>query len=306
MSSGLKSSSGYDASGPVHVIQRASVCFATQHGITVSRPWGKLMLTVLGMLAESYIDNLRQETRKGKVQRARDGLWNGSIPLGYCNGLCSKCADLNGPGYCPEVGQPDKTDGKLLIPHPIESFAVKLAFDWYVTGQFTDGQIAQKLNAYPHFAPDGSLIQLRTKGTLGRFQPGPFTKDAVRDLLQRRFYTGQLVYRGVDEQGRRRRRKNITDTFQGQQPVLIEPIVCDKAQEGVRPLHSLRARSTVSPPGSIHSLASSGVPCVVGPCAPSRPRDAAIIETRHASTTSETASNSRRTPRKSKPRWLIF
>jgi DNA invertase Pin-like site-specific DNA recombinase len=36
---------------------------------------------MLGMLAEIYIDNLRQETTKGKVQRARDGFWNGNIPL---------------------------------------------------------------------------------------------------------------------------------------------------------------------------------------------------------------------------------
>lgn len=53
-----------------HGIAFASV----QEKLDFTTPWGKLMLTVLGMLAEIYIDNLRQETRKGKLQRARKGL----------------------------------------------------------------------------------------------------------------------------------------------------------------------------------------------------------------------------------------
>lgn len=48
---------------------------------------GKLALTVLGMLAEIYIDNLSHETRKGKIARVRKDLWNGTIPMGYCEGL---------------------------------------------------------------------------------------------------------------------------------------------------------------------------------------------------------------------------
>ena len=49
-----------------------------QEKIDLSTPWGKLTMTVLGMLAEIYIDNLRYETRKGKLARARKGLWNGT------------------------------------------------------------------------------------------------------------------------------------------------------------------------------------------------------------------------------------
>ena len=74
---------------------------SVQERLDFTTPWGKLTLTVLGMLAEIYIDNLRQETTKGKVQRARDGYWNGNIPYGYCRGLCSNCKDANGAGYCP-------------------------------------------------------------------------------------------------------------------------------------------------------------------------------------------------------------
>ncbi len=36
---------------------------SVQEKLDFTTPWGKLMLTVLGMLAEIYIDNLRQETK---------------------------------------------------------------------------------------------------------------------------------------------------------------------------------------------------------------------------------------------------
>ena len=135
-----------------------SVSFASvQERLDFTTPWGKLTLTVLGMLAEIYIDNLRQETRKGKHQRARKGLWNGTVPYGYCKGLCSHCADPNGAGYCPDFGTVDKTDGKVLIPHPIDSIAVKLAYEWYATGEYSDTRVTDALQAYEHQLPDGEV-----------------------------------------------------------------------------------------------------------------------------------------------------
>ena len=97
---------------------------SVQERIDFTSPWGKLMLSVLGTLAEIYLDNLRQEVRKGKLQRARQGLWLGGTPFGYCNGLCSKCTDPNGQGYCPDFGQPDKRNGRALVLHPVESKVV--------------------------------------------------------------------------------------------------------------------------------------------------------------------------------------
>ena len=113
-----------------HGISFASV----QEKLDFTTPWGKLMLTVLGKLAEIYLDNLRQETKKGHQQRARSGYWNGSPPFGYCKGLCSKCTDPNGKDYCPNYGGSDLSNGRILVAHPIESIGVKLAFEWYATG----------------------------------------------------------------------------------------------------------------------------------------------------------------------------
>jgi len=70
-------------------LNHVQVSFASvQERLDFTSPWGKLTLTMLGMLAEIYIDNLRQETRKGKHQRARTGLSNSGVPpFGYCKGL---------------------------------------------------------------------------------------------------------------------------------------------------------------------------------------------------------------------------
>ncbi len=122
---------------------------SVQERLDFTTVWGKLTLTVLGTLAEIYIDNLRQETRKGKLQRARDGNWNGNIPYGYRRGLCSNCKEPNGEGYCPEFGKPDKGNGKQLVLHPIESKVVRLIYDRYLSSLESDGHIAKRLTDYP-------------------------------------------------------------------------------------------------------------------------------------------------------------
>jgi hypothetical protein len=170
-----------------------------QEHLDFTSPWGKLMLTVLGMLAEIYIYNLRQETRKWKRQRAREGLWNGSIPFGYCNGLCSDCTDLNGKDYCPYFGGPNRGDGKIPIPHPVESQAVKLAFSLYATGEYSDGKLAEFLNSQDAVMPDGAHIPFRTKGLPNHNEPGPISRDYIRGILNRIFYAGKIAYQGVDE-----------------------------------------------------------------------------------------------------------
>ncbi|OQY17375.1 MAG: hypothetical protein B6I35_14665, partial [Anaerolineaceae bacterium 4572_32.2] len=170
----------------------------------------------------------------GKKQRARDGLWNGSPPLGYCRGNCSTCEAANGPGYCPHAGQPDRSSDKGLVIHPIESIAVELAFEWYATGEFSDGQIAEKLN--DHVLPDENLLSLRSKGRPGRSDPGPFSKDSIRDVLQNHFYTGVVPY----YEGKGKRREPVA-LYQGQHAALIDQERFDECQE-LRSLHSTRPR----------------------------------------------------------------
>jgi DNA invertase Pin-like site-specific DNA recombinase len=181
--------------------------------------WGKLVLYVLGAVAELYLDTLSEDTKKAKRTRYRKGLPNGSFRLGYCNGRCSSCTDPNGPGYCPLVGQPDRNRTKVQVPHPIEQVAVQMAFRLYATGRFSDNDIARRLNAYAHRLPDGRVVHLRTKGRVSFKPPGPFTKDAVRAILCNPFYAGFVGYAGTTSTGKKLRRP--TELRRGQHEPLV-------------------------------------------------------------------------------------
>ena len=208
------------------------VSFASvQEQLDFTTPWGKLTLTVLGILAEIYIDNLRQETRKGLHQRAKEGLWNGSIPFGYCKGLCSRCDDPNGAGYCPEYGQADKSDGLRLILHPIEHLGVKKAFALYQTRKYSDAMIADELNRMVVTLPDGRTVKLRQKGHRGRSRPGAFSRDVVRDMLKRVFYTGKVPYYGRRADGKSRKRDKPQALYPGRHPAIVDEETFQQVQE---------------------------------------------------------------------------
>jgi len=219
-----------------HLYQHDVAFISISENLDFTTPWGKLALAVLGTLAEIYIDKLSADTKRGKKQRARDGLWNGSPPLGYCRGNCSTCDVPNGPGYCPNTGQRDLSTDKSLIVHPIESVAVELGFEWYATGEFSDGQIAEKLSAHTHVLPDGATIPLRSKGRPGRSNPGPFSKDSIREVLQNHFYTGMVPYYGDGKRSR-----SPVALYPGQHPAIIEQALFDRCLE-IRHLNSSRPR----------------------------------------------------------------
>lgn len=200
---------------------------SVQERLDFTTPWGKLMLTVLGTLAEIYIDNLRQETHKGKLQRARDGLWNGNFPYGYCRGLCSKCKEPNGEGYCPEFGKPDKSNGRLLIPHPIESKVVRLVYDWYLSGIESDGHISKRLREYPLTT---SGLFARTRGIPGQKSVRTIQKDTIRNILSNVFYTGVIPYYGTPKKGETTTR-HLKEFFPGKHPELVSKEEFDRVQE---------------------------------------------------------------------------
>ena len=230
-----------------------NVSFVSVHEkLDFTTPWGKLMLTVLGMLAEIYIDNLRRETTKGKLQRARDGYWNGNPPFGYCRGLCSACKNPNGEGYCPEYGKPDQSKDNILIPHPIESQVVKQIFAWYCTGEYSDSKIAMKLNSHHHPLSDGSQLPLRHRGIPGRSEPGKFSASYVRGVLGRVFYTGVVPYYSVDSNGKSRKRKE-PQLFAGKHPAIIHEDMFRKVQD-LREMLSPFPRNRRGTPARVYPL----------------------------------------------------
>ncbi len=184
--------------------------------------WGKLILVVLSMLAEIFVTNLREETKKGLRGRFAEGVHNGWLPWGYCRGRCATCTDANGPGYCPRVGLPDLTTGRELVAHPLDSRAFRYAQQLYCSGRYSDRDIADALNRYQVETADGLRVQVRSRGQPGQ-QPGPFTKEFCRDALKNPIYCGVVTYKGSKFDGKKviRHRRPQAINPEAQHPALI-------------------------------------------------------------------------------------
>lgn len=138
------------------LLERANVGFVSvNENMDFATPMGRVVLSTMGSLAQFYSDNLSAETKKGKHERKRQGLYNGLLPFGSVKG----------------------EDG-LPVPHPTTHKGLVLAFTLAAAGK-TDREVAQALNAEGY----------RSTGNRGG---NPFTKDSVRPILQNRFYLGEL------------------------------------------------------------------------------------------------------------------
>ena len=163
--------------------------------IDSNTPWGRLVTYVLGALAEMFVWQTSERTRESKVARMRKGLPNGQLPLGYCNGRCAVCSDPNGPGYCFEVGKPDRSDGRRPQPHPIDQYAVRLIHHLYGQGA-SYVEIADYLNAnqfeLPN-QPDRQPVRFRTRGVPSQSVPRLFGRDSIRGVICNPFYAGLVA-----------------------------------------------------------------------------------------------------------------
>jgi site-specific DNA recombinase len=159
--------------------------------------WGRLVLYVLGALAEMYVWQTSVRVREIKAELSRKGHHNGTVPIGYCNGLCSTCTDLNGPGYCPLAGQTDRVEsqrGRIPVPHPVDRHAIVLIHTLYSQG-LSYHDIAMHLNLHRFHLPGGLDVQFRTKGVNNKHPERPFNRDSVREIIANPFYVGLVVRR---------------------------------------------------------------------------------------------------------------
>ncbi|MBN2146703.1 MAG: recombinase family protein [Anaerolineales bacterium] len=182
----------------IRLLRRYNVRLASvTENIDTDTWWGRVVLCVLGIMAEAYVWQVSARTREAKAERVRRGLANGNIPFGYCNGLCSDCADPNGPGYCPFVGNPDRSEssrGRVPVPHPVDQHAVRLMAALYHQGM-SYREIAEYLETHTFRLPDGSEVRFRTRGIPGRCEPQPFKRDSVRAVLENPFHAGVVALR---------------------------------------------------------------------------------------------------------------
>ena len=113
-------------------------------------------------MAKNYIDNLSEEARKGMLEKAEQGTWPSSAPIGYNNVAGA--------------------DGKRTIAvDPLLGSVVTKLFSWYATGEFSIKELTAK-------AGEAGLSQRRT----GK----PIPTSTIHALLQKRIYAGDFDWKG--------------------------------------------------------------------------------------------------------------
>jgi len=131
------------------------ICSATE-AFDFSDPADRAKFHMLAVFAQWYLDNLSEETKKGKKQRALKGLYNGRLPFGY---------------------RPSESGVAEVVQE--EADLVRKAFEAYATGSKSDRDVAELMNA--------SGLPTRTNRA--------WSKDSVRDFLQNEFYLGYIKYK---------------------------------------------------------------------------------------------------------------
>jgi len=204
--------------------------------ISISENWdfttpiGRLMLAMFAALAEWYVNNLSDETSKGKRERARNGSWNGTLPFGYTTPrrLKQMLLDLGNDFEAAKVDETEYSQKAAIIEDlleqttgryhdtdalicPFTSPGLRLAFEQYSSGLYSDTEIAALLTRHGY-------------RTNGQFGSNPFGKDTITHLLQNRFYLGETSYQG--------KKKGATkQTIAGRHEPLVSQDLFDKCQE---------------------------------------------------------------------------
>ena len=138
-----------------------------EDGIDSSKDAGKLMISVLSAVAEIERENIRVQTMEGRMQKAREGKWNGGFaPYGY-----------------------SLIDGKLEVNEE-EAVAIRTIFDQYVNTDLEANGIAKYLENH------GIYKIARQNGTNPLFDAA-----LIRRIIQNPVYSGKISY------GRRRTEK---------------------------------------------------------------------------------------------------
>jgi DNA invertase Pin-like site-specific DNA recombinase len=115
-----------------------------------SRSHEKFIHDIKVVIAKNYCDNLSEETRKGMLEKAREGMWPSYAPLGYLN--------VSGP------------DGKRCIePDPELAPMILQMYEMYATGR----------HSVLHQPVDRAALHLRGTG-LERTSPGSRASDSTR------------------------------------------------------------------------------------------------------------------------------
>ncbi len=131
-----------------------------EDGIDSSKDAGKLMISFLSAVAEIERENIRVQTMEGRIQKAREGKWNGGFaPYGY-----------------------KLVDGKLEINEE-EAPAIRTIFEQYVTTDCGANSIAKYLENHGIH----KIQRQNGKNPL-------FDSRLIRLILKNPVYCGKIAY----------------------------------------------------------------------------------------------------------------
>ncbi len=121
-------------------------------------PQGLFMLNIAFGQSKYFVDNLRENTKRGLRQKIRNGVWPGWAPVGYLNNPKTKMIDID------------------LEKAP----KMKKLFELYTTGEYTFHSLANWCKEH------------KLKGNLGK----EISTSNIPIILQNIFYIGLMKWKG--------------------------------------------------------------------------------------------------------------
>ena len=140
-----------------------------EDGLDFSTSMGKMMITILGAVAELERENIIAQSLLGREEKAKSGGWNGGFaPYGYRL-----------------VKGDDKSEGKLETV-PEEKAVVQLVFDMFLNRNMGYTAISGYLNRNGYTRPPA-------KNAI-RPSYGEWSSDHIKRMLSNPIYTGRVAW----------------------------------------------------------------------------------------------------------------
>ena len=147
----------------------------------------KLIFGVNIIVAKNTVDNLSEETRKGMLEKAEQGIYPSYAPYGYIN--------------------VERGGKRILKTDPKNAPYVKKMFERYATGHYSLLSLKQKMIA------DG-MVYRNGKN---------FYKSTVEGILKNEFYTGIFYWNGKKYENAQHEAIISKELFRQVQSILIKP-----------------------------------------------------------------------------------
>lgn len=153
-----------------------------------SRSNEKFIFGIKALMAKNYVDNLSEETRKGMLEKAEQGVYPSFAPYGYIN--------------------QSTVDGKKTVAiDPNTAPFIQRLFELYATGDYSLLTIRKRLL-------DEGMIYRNGKN---------FHKSTIEVMLKNEFYTGVFYWKGKKYENAKHEPIITKELFQQVQNVLCRP-----------------------------------------------------------------------------------